>query len=358
MSNLDPDSQATTTRKLHPHEDPNFTAADPHVPLRNLFLVRTTMDSLHHFLSQSINTNSPLAADQITAVSNQIVSALHQTVVNGAALVSCSQNLTSAAGASVLPPTISIPEKSVKQTLDSKVEFAEDDTVEGRDGDWEIVELDAVELLAEHIHFCEICGKGFRRDANLRMHMRAHGNQFKTAEALAKPLVEDAGGQRERRFSCPFKGCNRNKRHRRFRALKSVVCVRNHFKRSHCPKMYACDRCHKRKSFSVLSDLKSHMRHCSESRWRCSCGTTFSRKDKLFGHIARFEGHVPAIALDEIGEKGKHVVEENEEDPIKEDELSNCFLNDDGLPEGFFDDFGSIDNYCLREVLGFPSSFK
>lgn len=67
---------------------------------------------------------------------------------------------------------------------------------------------------------------------------------------------------------------------------------------------------------------------------------------------------MPAIALDEIGEKGKHVVEENEEDPIKEDELSNCFLNDDGLPEGFFDDFGSIDNYCLREVLGFPSSFK
>ncbi|KAL7231599.1 hypothetical protein ACSBR2_009768 [Camellia fascicularis] len=37
--------------------------------------------------------------------------------------------------------------------------------------DWEIIELDAVELLAKHIHFCDICGKGFKRDANLRMHM-------------------------------------------------------------------------------------------------------------------------------------------------------------------------------------------
>jgi len=36
-------------------------------------------------------------------------------------------------------------------------------------------------------------------------------------------------------------------------------------------------------------------------------------------------------------------------------ELGNCFA-DEELPEGFFDDFGSIDDYCLREVLGFPSN--
>jgi len=35
--------------------------------------------------------------------------------------------------------------------------------------------------------------------------------------------------------------------------------------------------------------------------------------------------------------------------------LVNCF-GDEELPEGFFDDFGSIDDYCLREVLGFPSN--
>jgi hypothetical protein len=41
----------------------------------------------------------------------------------------------------------------------------------------------------------------------------------------------------------------------------------------------------------------SHARealHCGELRWRCSCGTFFSRKDKLMGHIALFAtGHAP-----------------------------------------------------------------
>lgn len=207
-----------------------------------------------------------------------------------------------------------------------------------------------MELLAEHIHFCEICGKGFRRDANLRMHMRAHGNKFKTLEALAKPSEEVTGisaSRRPTRFSCPFEGCTRNKLHRKFRSLKSVVCVKNHFKRSHCPKMYACNRCNK-KNFSVLSDLKSHMRHCGgESRWKCSCGTTFSRKDKLFGHIALFEGHMPALLPLEEEQKGKRVlvVEESEDSKVvMEGELDNSFLND-GFPEQFFDDFGSIDDY-------------
>nr|CAD1825148.1 unnamed protein product [Ananas comosus var. bracteatus] len=172
----------------------------------------------------------------------------------------------------------------------------------GGDGDSEeseIVEIDAAELLAEHIHFCEICGKGFKRDANLRMHMRAHGDRFKTLEALSGSGRTAAGaagpaGRKPVRFSCPFPGCNRNRAHRRFRPLKSAVCVKNHFKRSHCPKMYACHRCNK-KSFSVLADLKSHLKHCGETPWRCSCGTSFSRKDKLFGHLALFEGHFPAV---------------------------------------------------------------
>lgn len=63
----------------------------------------------------------------------------------------------------------------------------------------DIVEMDPVEILAEHTHFCEICGKGFKRDANLRMHMRGHGDEYKTASALARPdkhLLDDidAGG--------------------------------------------------------------------------------------------------------------------------------------------------------------------
>ncbi|XP_028084960.1 protein SENSITIVE TO PROTON RHIZOTOXICITY 2-like [Camellia sinensis] len=138
--------------------------------------------------------------------------------------------------------------------------------------DWEIIELDVVKLLAEHIHSYDICRKGFKRVASLWMHMRAHGNRFKTREAVAKPeRCSSEFSRRKTRFFCPFVGCNRNKSHKKFRLLKSVICVKNHFKRSHCPKMYSCNCCNK-KSFSVLVDLKSHLKNCGESKWKCSCG--------------------------------------------------------------------------------------
>ncbi|XVF37251.1 hypothetical protein REPUB_Repub19eG0130500 [Reevesia pubescens] len=72
---------------------------------------------------------------------------------------------------------------------------------------YKILQLEKEEILSPHTYFCTICGKGFKRDANLRMHMI--------------------------------------------------------------------------------------------DKWLCSCGTMFSRKDKLFGHIALFQGHTPAIPLDE-----------------------------------------------------------
>ncbi|KAK4762903.1 hypothetical protein SAY86_008671 [Trapa natans] len=172
-----------------------------------------------------------------------------------------------------------------------------------------IIELEAAELLAKYTHYCQICGKGFKRDANLRMHMRAHGDEYKSRSALTNPLKikradgEDAGRDQNvdnyqvidklrRKYSCPQEGCRWNKRHPKFQPLKSMICVKNHYKRSHCPKMYACKQCN-RKHFSVLSDLRTHEKHCMELRWLCSCGTTFSRKDKLMGHVALFVGHSP-----------------------------------------------------------------
>ena len=72
-----------------------------------------------------------------------------------------------------------------------------------------------------------------------------------------------------------------------------MLCVKNHYRRSHCPKMLACSKCGA-KRFSVVADLKTHEKHCGKDRWVCSCGTTFSRKDKLMGHLALFVGHAPA----------------------------------------------------------------
>uniref|UniRef100_A0A803PE39 C2H2-type domain-containing protein n=1 Tax=Cannabis sativa TaxID=3483 RepID=A0A803PE39_CANSA len=337
------------------HQVP-FVNSNPQLHLANLFSVQERMESVHRFLSESVNANASLSFGQMTMVSTEIFSAIQQVINDGSALIALSQVPIPAAAAAA--SDVSKPIVDVK-TESFEGETKKEEEIDGGDGDFEVVELDSVELLAEHIHFCEICGKGFKRDANLRMHMRAHGNQYKTPEALSKPAERITEPDRKGpvRFSCPHVGCNRNKTHKKFRPLKSAICAKNHFRRSHCPKMYSCNRCNKKK-FSVLADLKSHIKNCGEVRWRCTCGTTFSRKDKLFGHMALFEGHMPAVMDDgDRSEKGKTpILNGREVDEDMDDGMS--FRDDDELFEGLLDGFGCpIQGFTLQDVLGSPTEF-
>lgn len=211
-------------------------------------------------------------------------------------------------------------------------------------GSYTVLQLEEEEILAPHAHFCLICGKGFKRDANLRMHMRGHGDEYKTRTALAKPSMEPIV---RRRYSCPYAGCKRNKDHEKFQPLKTMLCVQNHYKRTHCEKNYKCRRCNS-KLFSVLADLRTHEKHCGLVKWLCSCGTSFSRKDKLFRHVALFKGHTPALSVEKSnGSRGTVKIGENHHEQSKIG--SNDFSGSTSSPGGggvhtVVDRKGSVDD--------------
>ncbi|KAK5843435.1 hypothetical protein PVK06_005892 [Gossypium arboreum] len=46
------------------------------------------MDTLHQFLSQSLDANTLISKDHMDLVSSELASAVHQVIVNGAAILS------------------------------------------------------------------------------------------------------------------------------------------------------------------------------------------------------------------------------------------------------------------------------
>ncbi|KAF0898434.1 hypothetical protein E2562_007270 [Oryza meyeriana var. granulata] len=243
-----------------------------HALLYNLSVLKDRVQQLHPLVVLAVGHNghgAPLDVSGADAIIQEIVAAASSMMY--AFQLLCDLGTAPTANINTAPPQEGASIAAVVKTNDhhgGEMTAATTDT---------IIELDAAELLAKFTHYCQVCGKGFKRDANLRMHMRAHGDEYKSNAAL---------------------------RHAKFQPLKSVICAKNHYKRSHCPKMYVCNRCG-RKHFSVLSDLRTHEKHCGDHRWLCSCGTSFSRKDKLVGHLALFAGHQPVMPLDAAAPRGK-----------------------------------------------------
>ncbi|CAN4081408.1 unnamed protein product [Withania somnifera] len=197
-------------------------------------------------------------------------------------------------------------------------------------GSYEILQLEKEEILAPHTHFCTIYGKGFKRDANLRMHMRGDGDEYKTPAALARPQREPSSEPTLiKRYSCPY----------------TILCVKNHCKRTHCEKACNCSRCNIKK-FSVIADLKAHEKHCGKDKWLCSCGTTFSRQDK-------FSDTFPFFKTNEVTMKAR------QENFLVNASHGNEFQNPGVVKEGEYNpsSYFSPLNFDTSNLNGFQDSF-
>ncbi|XP_051142751.1 zinc finger protein MAGPIE-like [Andrographis paniculata] len=159
------------------------------------------------------------------------------------------------------------------------------------DPDAQVVALSPESLLATNRYVCEICNKGFQREQNLQLHRRGHNlpwnlrnnNIEEDDDDLITSNSRTTGTRKVKKaYVCPEPTCVH---HHPSRALGDLTGIKKHFCRKHGEKKWKCQRCSK--LYAVRSDWKAHTKICGTRDHLCdSCGTLFTRKDRLASHRA------------------------------------------------------------------------
>ncbi|KAH3778804.1 ATM interactor-like isoform X1 [Dreissena polymorpha] len=135
----------------------------------------------------------------------------------------------------------------------------------------------------------EGCSKTFSNKGNLHMHLiKSHGEIKNDRDASIYQGCKGTGPSV--RFHCPVEPCMYNKGAKKYWA--TLQLVRQHFKRVHAERKFACSKCSSK--FSCEYDLNRHLSVCGVMYSCGSCPVKYTTKEALLMHCKRGEHEYPA----------------------------------------------------------------